>query len=239
MAKITDYSGDIPKRIGNLVIYKLHDNLIVRTQSGFTSEALLNDAKYAKIRNNATEFGNVSSLSKAVRMALALLLPKTNTLAVVNSFTKKMRELMNYDLVSVSGKRNLADALKNPAGRAVLKDYDFNPNSRLDLGYTLNKNAITLETGSIVFAKQRSRIGFRTHVLSFDFTSREHQLESTAWHSYAKSELPQRIELPLAGIAETERIKFTLLETYFYTAAEQNVEGNDGLKSLKIIDITP
>lgn len=239
MAKITDYSDDLPKRIGNLVVYKLHDYFIVRTQSGFTSEALLNDTKYAKIRNNATEFGNVSSLSKAIRMALALLLPKTNTLAVVNSFTKKMRELMNYDLVSDSGKRNLAEALRNPAGRAVLKDYDFNPDSHLDFEYTLNQNLITLDTASIVFPKQSSRIGFRTHVLSFDFTSRENQLESTAWHSYNKSELPQRIELPLAGIAETERIKFTLLETYFYTAVEQNLLGNDGLRSLKILGINP
>ena len=63
--------------------------------------------------------------------------------------------------------------------------------------------------------------------------------KSTAWHYYAKSELPQRIELPLAVIEKTDGIKFTLLETYFYTAAEHNVEDNDGLRCLKILAIDP
>ena len=67
MAKITSFEGKIPKHIGNYVVYRLDDQLIVRANSGFTSKGLKQKAKYALCLQNASEFGLLSRTCKAIR----------------------------------------------------------------------------------------------------------------------------------------------------------------------------
>lgn len=239
MAKITNYEGEIPKRIGNLVFYKLRGNLIVRTNSGFTSEAINNDSKYTKTLNNASEFGKVSSLCKNIRVALAHMLPKNNNWDVVNSFTKKMYEVMTHDLVSARGERNLAEALKNETGRQLLKDYEFNPDTVFDFSYSIIDNSINLNTNTIIFPKVANSIGFRTHILYFDFTTRENQMQSADWHLYNKSSLPCLVDLTLPFLENGEGVVFTILETGFfdYKYGSYLPVADDRGKSVRIVAI--
>lgn len=243
MAKITDFEGKLPKRIDDYVIYKLYDDIIIRGKSGFTTKALKNDAKYFKSRNNAKEFGKVSSLCKAVRMMLKELLPKKNNLAVVNSFTKKMREVMTYDLVSVYGERNLVHALKNDAGRQLLKDYEFNPDSFFTASQLVfsqrGKNKINLTVRSIVFPDGANCIGFRVAVLEFDFETKASQLITGNWLFYGKVFDVENITILIPDIEVHCGILFTLLEVQFYNEADGSYEPivDDRSKSLRIISI--
>ena len=100
MAKVT-VEGKYPKRIGNYVLYPLNDEVIMKAKSGFTSKALKTSPKYALSRQNASEFGRVSSTCKELRLALKDYLPKKNNLLVVNNLTKKMRQLLGVDTGSV------------------------------------------------------------------------------------------------------------------------------------------
>lgn len=88
MAKVI-IDGKFPKRIDNLVLYKLDNQVIIREISGFTSVNLLTSPKYLLSRQNASEFGRVSSTCKQLRLVLKDYLPKKNNLLVVNSLTKK------------------------------------------------------------------------------------------------------------------------------------------------------
>lgn len=238
MAKIISCEGEIPKRIGAFVIYKLHDDLVIRGISGFTTKALKHSPSYERCRRNASEFGPVSSLCKKVRVALQEILPKKNNLTVVNSFTKKMREVMTCDLVSLYGERQLANALMTNAGKQLLDDYDFNPDTSILISYELHGNNLLLTTNKLVLPDGANCIGFRTHQLEFDFTNSEHQLQNGDWYFYSQSSLPDFVDLAVPDIENREGVVFTILETDFYNYEKGSyLPVHEELKSVRIVTI--
>jgi len=220
MAKITDFEGKVPKRIGNHVVYTLDGDLVVRANSGFTSKALQTDPKYALSRKNASEFGRVSSLCKGVRMALKDILPKKHNLAVVNSFTKIMREVMTYDVVATSGERHLTQALQHEAARGLLQGYNFNPNCSIDVPCSLEGNQLAVSTDPIVVPEGANCVGFRAVVLAFDFETGASQLGTGHWLLYGSTRLQDRIVLELPELVPQGGVVFRLLEVQFYVEEE-------------------
>ena len=181
MARIKSYSGKIPKRIlDQYVLYKLGEELIIREISGFTSKELLHSAKYANCRKNASEFGRVSKACKGLRVLLAGILPKHNNLAVVNALTKHMRSLLVYDTQHPRGERTLASALTHEEAIRKLKGYAFNPLAPLPFGYKVEDNQ--LELNDITLPEGVSWVGFRLHVVAYDWDTFEGTLHSGGWH---------------------------------------------------------
>lgn len=203
-------------RVDDFLIYRLHDMMILRTISGFTTETLEMDPKYELSRKNASEFGRVSSVCKQVRVALNGILPKQNNLAVVNSFTKKMRAVMEYDRTSARGERTLANALATEEGRQLLKGYEFNPDTNIAFDYVLTDNAVTINTKNIKFPKGINHIGFRVHRLAFDFANGENELVSGEWLMVNKKDLNEAIEMAMPTLPDAIRVVFTILEVQFY-----------------------
>jgi len=128
MAKISS-DGKIPKQIEDYIVYPLNGDYIIRRKSGFTSKKMKTDPRYGQSRNNAAEFGKVSSLCKKIRMALEGILPKKNNLAICNSLVKMMHYLLVFDTESIRGQRNLLKAFENEKGRQSLEGYHLNPDS--------------------------------------------------------------------------------------------------------------
>jgi hypothetical protein len=215
MAKV--YSdGRIPKRIENVVIYPMHGKIIARTISGFTSEKLGVSPKYLFSRQNASEFGRLSSECKLLRMALVDLLPKQNNLAVVNAFTRIMRTVMVCDGINARGERNLASVLESIAGKKLLMGYNFNPDSAIDLHYFLKDYRLVIDARSILFPKEANCIGFRMHVLVFDFLTKTHILASGDWALYGNTTLADAVVLKLPAVNDANGVAFTLLELHYY-----------------------
>lgn len=217
MAKI-EVEGTFSRRIGNYVIYELNGQMIIRSISGFSSTDLYHNKKYEKCRQNAHEFGKLSSQCKAIRMALTGVLPKSNNLAVVNAFTKKMRSLLLFDTTSEKGKRQLAQALQNPFAKTALQYYSFNPMSPLGLEQvTLHNKHISCTTTALSFPAQSNSIGVTTHFLFFDFITNESQLYSSSIAYFQKATLPEIVtvslpEQPKSGSGTC----FTVVEIAFF-----------------------
>jgi len=215
MAKI-ESEGKLPKRIDNCVIYELDGQMIIRTISGFTTKALKKSPKYELSRQNASEFGRVSSLCKQVRLALLGILPKKNNLVVVNSLTKKMREVMTYDTISARGSRSLAVALNSEVGRAKLQGYHFNPDGAFALDYVLEGQRLHVTTNAIVFPEGASSVGCSVLSLAFDFVTAENQLEEGDKYFFNKHTLPNVLELDVPTVEQPKGILFTILALHFY-----------------------
>jgi hypothetical protein len=189
--------GKFPKRIGDFVLYRWEDKVVVKAVSGFTTAALKTAAHYELSRKNASEFGRVSSLCKQVRVALHGILPRQDNLAVVNAFTKKMREVMTCDTLNTRGERTLANALATAEGRQLLYGYDFNPEAKKALNYQIIPGALTLTTKGIAFPETANWIGFRMHQLVFDFTNGTSELTSSGWAMEDKATLRKKIDLAI------------------------------------------
>ena len=236
MAKITT-DGNFPKRIGNYILYQLEGETIIRAKSGFTTEALKQSPKYDKSRKNASEFGRISSRCKDIRMALVGVLPKKNNLLVVNSFTKKMREVMAFDTVSIRGERHLAMALEVLEARQLLDGYLFNPATVLQLDCKELAAGWQLTLGAVPFVDGANCIGFRVHQLEIDLANGTTQLTSSDWAFYTELVLPTSVLVPKLDETKTAGFCFTLLEAQFFIcdAGSYTPLNNDTTKNVLVL----
>ena len=236
MARILSYEGKIPKRIGDFVIYKLGDDLIVRSISGFTTEELKKSAKYVNCRKSSTEFGLVSSTCKLIRMELQELLPKSNNLAVVNSFTKKMLSLLTFDTINTKGSRNLATALANEDGIKSLLNYNFNPDCEWIFAYEMEMQHVSLKVITLPLEDQPYWIGYRTHIFDFQYGAGANNLVSSTWHF--ESAVTPELVLPLPPLETSKGTRFYLLEVSLFLKVDLSFEpATTATKALIIIHL--
>ncbi len=238
MAKITQYEGRLPKRIGDSVVYPLHGELIVRAKSGFTTKALKTSTKYAQSRHNAQEFGRVSRLCKALRLALKGILPRQHNLAVVNSLTKQMRALLVYDGVSGLGERTLAAAFAQVEAHQALEGYAFNPMTTLEVDATLIDMHVSGAVKAVPYTENATHLGWRVHALAFDFAAPAHQLASGEWEYTALAAPDWMFELQRPTLPESTGVVMTVLEVALYAQAKDGFAPcADGSKMVVVVGV--
>lgn len=230
--------GNYPKRIGNFVIYVCRGQTIIRSISGFTTKDLKKSAKYKKCRENANEFGRLSALCKTIRVALQPILPKNNNLALVNSFTKKMREVMTCDTVSAKGMRTLKMGLTTSEGKVLLENYHFNPEIKYALPVTVT-TTVDLNTEAIKFPAYSQYIGACLHILTLDWETNTHKLTTGEKRVYKKDQVPATIPLPLPEEIVSNETVFTILELEFYKMVKGSFVPmkNDSSKVVMVVGV--
>jgi len=234
MAKIFS-DGEIPKRFYGKVTYCLEgvDGHVVKEKTGFTTEALLNDPKYVKSRENANEFGPVSQLSKAIRMLLQEGLPISNKLEVINSLTTIMRKVMCCDSISQRGNRCLKNGFASPGGKSLFTGYDFNPSGLLrntfkgNYRFNARKRQLVFDafktSTAFVFPEGADAVGFRLGALRFDFGSSTgcYALTDLAFYGL-NSRKTKKLKLRIDNFPEGEGNIFFLLELAFFVENEDS-----------------
>ena len=216
MAKV-EVEGKFPKRIDDFVLYKLNDQVIIRAISGFTTKALKSSPKYALSRQNASEFGRVSSTSKQLRVALAPFLPKKNNLAVVNTLNKKMRALLPFDMESGRGERTLAKAMATAEAQQQMKGYHFNPEASSAPSCTLDGDQLQLFTAGIVVPEGANSVGIAVVALAFDYESLASSIAESEKHFFAANSLPDPLVLVVPTLEYMGGVVFTVLVIEFYS----------------------
>ena len=231
MAKV--YSdGKIPKRIAKgYVNYNLGDDHIIREVSGFTPEGMTDDPKYAKSRENASEFGAVTRLCKAIRMLVYEGLPKSNNLEVVNGLTTMMRKVMCCDPVAERGNRCLKNGFESAGGKSLFTGYDFNPDGLFrncfkgKYRFDAAKKQLVLEpfktSEDFVFPEGADAVGLRLGALRFDFgtSTGYYTLTDLALYGF-DSPISKKLRLSIENFPDGEGVVFFLLEVAFFVENE-------------------
>lgn len=238
MAKIFS-DGKIPKRFDGMVTYRLKDidGHIVKEKTGFTTEALLNDPKYAKSGENANEFGPVTHLCKEIRMILKEGLPKSNNLEVTNGLHTIMRKVMCCDTVAERGNRCLKNGFASAGGKSLFTGYDFNPsgllrntfkgNYRFDVSKKQLIFAPFVTSEAFDFPEGADCVGLRLGALRFDFGSSTGSYTRTDLALYGfDSRSGKKLKLTIEDFPAGEGVIFFLLEVAFF------VENKDSFISI-------
>lgn len=112
--------------IGDITFYKSQDGYLARGKGGVDGSRIANDPKFQRTRENGSEFGNAGKAGKVLRNALRALLQNASDNRMVSRLTQKMVEVIQADVTSVRGQRNVID------GEAeLLEGFDFNANAQL------------------------------------------------------------------------------------------------------------
>jgi len=221
--------------LDELVTYRLKgvDGHIAKQKTGFTTKALLNNPKYAKSRENASEFGPVSHLCKAIRMILQEGLPKSKNLEVTNGLHTIMRKVMCCDTIAPRGNRCLKNGFTSAGGKSLFTGYDFNPAGLLRNTFKGNyrfdaaKRQLVFEPfitkDAFVFPEGADCVGFRLGALRFDFGSSTgfYALTDLAFYGL-NSRRTQKLKLSIEDFPDGEGNVFFLLEVAFFVENEDS-----------------
>lgn len=124
MAKYSDLK-EIRGSIDDLVFYNLNGIPIVRKKSGFNKNDFENNPKYAKVRENSSEFGHCSKSGKLIRMEIQNYTGDCEDKYLYQKFAKLMTQIKDMDTQNPKGKRRIETGMKKPEALSLLKDFPF------------------------------------------------------------------------------------------------------------------
>jgi len=112
--------------IGDITFYKSKDGYIAREKGGIDANRVATDPAFQRTRENGSEFGRAGKAGKILRTALRAVLINSADSRMVSRLTQHMVKVIQADLVSVRGLRNVID------GEAeLLTGFEFNIGGKL------------------------------------------------------------------------------------------------------------
>ena len=132
--------------LGGITFYKTsQDGHLAREKGGIEKSRIENDPAFQRTRENGSEFGRAGKAGKLLRTALRALLLNSADGRMVSRLTKEMVKVIQADLVSERGLRNVID------GEAeLLLGFEFNIRGKLGTSlYAPYTSAIDRVTGEI------------------------------------------------------------------------------------------
>lgn len=133
-------------RMGDLTFYKTKDGYAAREMGGIDKHRIANDPAFQRTRENGEEFGRAGKAGKLLRTALRPLLVKASDSRMVSRLTQRMMKIIQTDMVSNRGKRNITDG-----EIALLRGFEFNNRGKLsNTLYAPYSVSINREDGELV-----------------------------------------------------------------------------------------
>jgi hypothetical protein len=112
--------------IGDITFYKTKDGYIAREKGGIDANRVASDPAFQRTRENGSEFGRAGKAGKILRTALRAVLINSADSRMVSRLTQQMIKVIQADLTSVRGARNVID------GEAeLLAGFEFNIGGKL------------------------------------------------------------------------------------------------------------
>jgi hypothetical protein len=134
--------------IGDITFYKSKDGYIAREKGDIDAKRIATDPAFQRTRENGSEFGRAGKAGKILRTALRSVLTNSKDSKMVGRLTQQMVKVIQADLTSVRGLRNVID------GEAeLLTGFEFNINGKLGTSlFAPYVGAIDRVTGAITVA---------------------------------------------------------------------------------------
>ncbi|MFY0481155.1 hypothetical protein ACI6PS_01005 [Flavobacterium sp. PLA-1-15] len=112
--------------IGDITFYKTQDGHLAREKGGIDASRIATDPAFQRTRENGSEFGRAGKAGKLLRTAFRPLLLNSADSRMVSRLTQRMVKVIQADLVSERGLRNVID------GEAeLLFGFEFNIRGKL------------------------------------------------------------------------------------------------------------
>lgn len=148
--------------------YKLKKGYAVRMKGGVDKDRILNEARFARTRENMSEFGHCATSGKYLRKAASSLSLTAKDGTSVARLTKVMSEIKNMDGTSLRGRRRVDVGIQTAMGLAKLKGFEFNAEAPISIvlnaPFTVDTTTGEIEIPALQTAKNLSLPPSATHV---------------------------------------------------------------------------
>ena len=112
--------------VGDITFYKSIDGYLAREKGGIEASRIATDPAFVRTRENGAEFGNAAMAGKLLRDTVRALSMNTSDSRVAARLTKVLAKVKNMDTTSVRGERNVGSGIATPAGKLLMKGFNFN-----------------------------------------------------------------------------------------------------------------
>ena len=112
--------------IGDITFYKTQDGHLAREKGGIDASRIASDPAFQRTRENGSEFGRAGKAGKLLRTAFRPLLLNSADSRMVSRLTQRMVKVIQADLVSERGLRNVIDGESE-----LLFGFEFNIRGKL------------------------------------------------------------------------------------------------------------
>ncbi|WP_278034962.1 hypothetical protein [Flavobacterium nitratireducens] len=112
--------------IGDITFYKTQDGHLAREKGGIDASRIANDPAFQRTRENGSEFGRAGKAGKLLRTAFRPMLLNSADSRMVSRLTQRMVKVIQADLVSERGLRNVIDGETE-----LLFGFEFNIRGKL------------------------------------------------------------------------------------------------------------
>ena len=112
--------------IGGITFYKSQDGYLAREKGGVSADRIANDPAFQRTRENGNEFGAAGKAGKILRDSLRVILQNSSDNRMVSRLTKRMIEVIQADITSTRGQRNVIDGEAD-----LLEGFEFNIDAKL------------------------------------------------------------------------------------------------------------
>lgn len=174
-------------QLGGLTFYHHRQyGYLVRQKGGPNKELVATSPKFARTRENASEFSIAAATGRLIRQAVRSSTGLSGDPNVSQRLTGTLVRMGKSDLTSIRGQRNPATVFNDPVSRALLRSFAFYTDRPITSVYT-GQIICDTTTGSIVLANAVSHDFFHapkgaTHVrikaamASLDFDKKLYQI---------------------------------------------------------------
>ncbi|MGZ8526952.1 MAG: hypothetical protein ACXWVV_05130, partial [Kaistella sp.] len=119
--------------LDGMSFYKNSEGHYVRAKGGIEKERILNDANFARTRENMNEFANINGAGKLIRNSVSEYLRRAKDMRTSSRLVGTVAKIKNLDAVSLRGQRTFANGFSTVEGKALLTGYDFNKYAPLQM----------------------------------------------------------------------------------------------------------
>ncbi len=112
--------------IGGISFYKSKDGYLAREKGGVDASRIASDPAFARTRENGAEFATSASAGKLLRDTVRVLGKNASDSRITARLTKIMSQIKNLDETNNRGERSVSEGLAVEAGKALLKNFNFN-----------------------------------------------------------------------------------------------------------------
>ncbi len=219
--------------IGDISFYKSKDGFLARGKGGIDGNRIANDPAFARTRENGAEFANAASAGKLLRDTVRVLGMNASDSRVTGRLTQLMTRIKNLDEVDIRGERSVAEGITLPAGKSLLKGFNFN--NQAVLGSVLYKPfQVDVATGKIsiwsivtqdeiAFPQGATHVIFKSGYASIDFVTGASELKVSEALRLAINPESQVVSIVPESVPSITGTRFILLCIEFV----QEVNGAD------------
>lgn len=235
--------------LDGMSFYKNSEGHYVRAKGGIERERIMNDANFARTRENMNEFGNINGAGKLIRNSVSEYLKRAKDIRTSSRLVSIISKVKNLDTVSVRGQRKFAIGFATPEGQAQLLGFDFNKYA--PLSQILNKDFVLDATvGSLTIAdfKPKENLSvpeYATHVsigLACVSLDAENDHSQTVYATPLPVEINDQVQtltVTLDSLPTDPGVKMFYVYIAFYqmTNAELYPLRSDKMNALKLVHI--